>query len=99
MSDDLISDIDVGSQRGIPEPADPVWAGICARLSDEFPGLQVRQVVSEVRRAREATQLFGLDADEQARSAETMARNNLTLLAGGADLARLDPERHVREPR
>jgi hypothetical protein len=72
------------------------WPDLCADLIREFPQIDSGDVIEEVARARSATSLFGLDAAEQYRASATIARNNLRILSGEADLARLDPETHMR---
>lgn len=72
------------------------WSDLCAQLSEEFPDLSRREIIEMVARARSATDLFGLDSAEQLRLTETIARNNMAIATGSADLARLDPEHHVR---
>jgi hypothetical protein len=72
------------------------WADLCADLLGEFPSVDRSVLIEEIVRARAATSLFGLDVREQVRWTATIARNNLRLLTGGADLARLDPESHDR---
>jgi hypothetical protein len=99
LPDDHLGQSGPDEAAQIPHPADHGWTELCAKLIEEFPSLDAHQVINEVTHAREATQLFGVDSAEQRRLAASMARNNLTLLSGGADLARLDPERHVRVPR
>jgi hypothetical protein len=96
LSDDLTSDRHAAMGEAVPRPVDPRWAELCAKLTNEFPELDGQQIIFEVGRARDATELFGLDEVDRLQSAAAMARNNLTLLSGGADLARLDPERHDR---
>jgi hypothetical protein len=72
------------------------WADLCVDLIGEFPTVDRAVVVEEVARARIATGLFGLATDKQVQSSATIARNNLRLMTGEADLARLDPESHSR---
>lgn len=85
------------ADRIVSQPSsDNNWADLCADLVGEFPTLDGREVIEAVARARSATNLFGLDLNEQIRATATIARNNLRLMTGEADLARLDPETHVR---
>ena len=82
-------------ESGADAPTDPTeWAELCAKLTHEFPAVADAVVVSEVARARTATDLFSLAIPEQIRASETIARNNLRIRNGEADLARLDPEVH-----
>lgn len=79
-----------------PQANEGNWADLCVTLIGEFPSVDRAVVVEEVARARIATGLFGLSIDKQVKSSATIARNNLRLLTGEADLARLDPESHIR---
>jgi len=100
LSDEYLCDPMTTQTAAIPQPArasDRDWTDLCARLVREFPDLDAKQIFNEVTGARDATELFEVDPAERLRLATIMARNNLTLLSGGADLARLDPERRVRE--
>ena len=75
------------------------WAALCSDLVNEFPDLDRADIVAQVARARAATALFGLDHGDQLQTSAAIARNNLRLINGEADLARLDPENHVRRKR
>jgi len=81
---------------GIQQTGDTNWADLCADLIAEFPAIEPADVIEEVARSRSATELFGLNDAERIRATGTIARNNLRLTSGEADLARLDPETHVR---
>jgi hypothetical protein len=94
------------SPNSRPEPIPPrlveqrspdhVWTEVCTDLAMEFPTVEHEIVISEVARARSATDLFSLDIPEQLHASATIARNNLRIRTGDADLARLDPENHTR---
>jgi hypothetical protein len=89
--------ITVDARGREPQPDDtPRWAALCEELIKSFPGLTSHDVIQMVTSARSATDLFGLEPDEQVSAATTIARNNLELLVNGHDLARLDPESHAR---
>ena len=81
---------------GIQQTGSSNWADLCADVVAEFPAIDPADVVEEVARARAATELFGLDNPERLRATATIARNNLRIMSGEADLARLDPETHTR---
>jgi hypothetical protein len=81
---------------GRQQTGDTNWADLCADLIAEFPAIEPADVIEEVARSRSATELFGLDNAERIRATGTIARNNLRLTSGEADLARLDPETHIR---
>jgi hypothetical protein len=78
-------------------PRHPDWPTLAQHLLDEFPDATITDVVREVRRARDAVEGLGMDDGEAVGVGEAIARNQLSLLSGRVvDVARLDPERHVR---
>jgi hypothetical protein len=81
---------------GVQQTGDTNWADLCADVIAEFPAMEPADVIEEIARARSATELFGLSDRERLRATATIARNNLRLTSGEADLARLDPETHTR---
>lgn len=89
---------DARNETSAPDPASR-WVDLCAELIEAFPGLRQQDVIAQVMNGRAATDLFGLDFDEQYEATATIARNNLDLLVNGNDLARLDPETHARRKR
>jgi hypothetical protein len=73
------------------------WRTLAEHLVSDFVELAAGDVVREITRAKGATESFGLDVTDQIGVAELMARHQLMLLSGRIpDIARLDPERHVR---
>jgi hypothetical protein len=87
----------VRTNGAVPQQtSDTNWADLCAEVIAEFPAIEPGDVIEEIARARSATELFGLDNAERIRATGTIARNNLRLTSGEADLARLDPETHSR---
>ena len=73
------------------------WQTLAEHLLTEFPTLLTGDVVQELARAKTAVAAFGLDEPEQLGVAELMTRHQLLLMTGAVrDIARLDPERHVR---
>ena len=73
------------------------WRTLAEHLVEDFVELAAGDVVREITRAKSAAESFGLEEREQIHVAELMARHQLMLLSGRiADIARLDPERHVR---
>jgi hypothetical protein len=73
------------------------WRILAEHLVGDFGSLAAGDVVRELTRAKDAVAAFALDAPDQFAVAELMARHQLLLLSGEArDIARLDPERHVR---
>src|SRR5437764_9915972 len=73
------------------------WRTLAEHLVEEFPAVAAGDVVRELTRSRDAVTAFALDDAEQLPVAEVMTRHQLLLLTGEArDIARLDPERHVR---
>ena len=66
----------------------------------DFSELPAGDVLKELARAKSAVAAFGLSEFEQLGVAELMARHQLMLATGDVrDIARLDPERHVRGER
>jgi hypothetical protein len=85
----------IDAHRSQPQVDDTArWAQLCEELITSFPALTGKDVIQVVANARGATDLFGLQPDEQLTAAASIARNNLDLLVSGNDLARLDPETH-----
>lgn len=73
------------------------WTTLAEHLVKEFPELGTGDVVRELTNAKSAAADFGVDGPELFEVAELMTRHQLRLLTGDiADVARLDPERHVR---
>ena len=73
------------------------WRTLAEHLVDAFPAVAAGDVLRELARARDAVVAFSLDENDQFGVAELMARHQLLLLSGEVrDIARLDPERHVR---
>ena len=73
------------------------WRTLAEHLVEDFTELAAGDVVREIGRAKAAAESFGLDELDQIGVAELMARHQLMLLSGRiSDIARLDPERHVR---
>jgi hypothetical protein len=73
------------------------WRTLAEHLVDDFTELKAGDVVREIDRAKQATGQFGLAEAEQLQVTELMARHQLMLLSGRlSDVARLDPERHLR---
>jgi hypothetical protein len=73
------------------------WRTLAEHLVADFTDLPVGDVVRELGGAKAAVESFGLDELDQIGVAELMARHQLMLLTGTVpDIARLDPERHVR---
>jgi len=76
------------------------WQELAEHLVRDFDELGAADVVRELVRAKDGVEGFGLDRREELEMGELMARHQLSMLAGRvADIARLDPERHVRSPR
>jgi hypothetical protein len=76
------------------------WRTLAEHLIDEFTSLAAGDVLRELARAKAAAAAFGLDESEQIGVGELMARHQLMLAAGEVpEVARLDPERHVRAER
>ena len=75
------------------------WRTLAEHLVKDFPAMPSGDVVRELARAKAAAENFGLDVTELFDVAELMARHQLMLLNGDLpDIARLDPERHLRRP-
>jgi hypothetical protein len=73
------------------------WRVLAEHLVAAFQAVPAGDVVRELTRSRDAVLAFGLDEADQFAVAELMTRHQLLLLTGEArDIARLDPERHVR---
>ena len=73
------------------------WRTLAEHLVDAFPGVAAGDVLRELGRSRDAVVAFALEEKEQLGVAELMTRHQLLLLSGEVrDIARLDPERHVR---
>lgn len=73
------------------------WRTLAEHLVSDFVEVAAGDIVRELTRAKGAAESFGLAAADQIGVAELMARHQLMLLAGRIpDIARLDPERHVR---
>jgi hypothetical protein len=90
-----VSDIDLTLRRCCESHED--WRTLAEHLVEEFPAIPAGDVVRELTRAKDAVVAFALDEPDQYGVAELMARHQLLLLTGEArDIARLDPERHVR---
>ena len=95
---------DVATQRSGLEPLPRCcpnhdsWPLLSQHLLEEFPDVAVADLVREVRRAKDAVAAAGLDGPDALATGELIARHQLMLLAGHvSDIARLDPERHVRD--
>lgn len=73
------------------------WPTLSQHLLVDFTELTIEDVVREVRRAKDAVAEAGMDGQEALETAELIARHQLMMLAGRiGDIARLNPERHVR---
>jgi len=73
------------------------WRTLAEHLVEAFPAVAAGDVLRELTRAKEAVVAFSLDESDQFGVAELMTRHQLMLLSGEVrDIARLDPERHVR---
>jgi hypothetical protein len=73
------------------------WRVLAEHLVADFPSVAAGDVVRELTRAKDAVAAFALDEADAFAVAELMSRHQLLLLTGEArDIARLDPERHVR---
>ena len=73
------------------------WPTLAEHLVADFPNASERDVLQELARAKSAVASFGMSDSEQLSVAELMARHQLLITTGKvADIARLDPERHVR---
>ena len=75
----------------------PDWPTLLQHLAHEFPELTLRDLIHELRRAKQAVDNVGLDAAEALATAELIARHQIMLRLGQTtEVARLDPERHAR---
>ena len=73
------------------------WRTLAEHLIAAFPAVAAGDVLRELARARDAVVAFSLDDSDQFGVAELMTRHQLMLLSGEMrEIARLDPERHVR---
>lgn len=73
------------------------WRVLAEHLVADFTSLAAGDVLQELARAKNAVTAFGLSDSEQLGVAELMTRHRLMLVTGEVrDIARLDPERHVR---
>lgn len=73
------------------------WPTLAQHLVDDFPDVGIQDVVRELRRAKQAADGVALPPAEALEVGELIARQQLMLLTGRLDdIARLDPERHVR---
>ncbi|HMC72379.1 MAG TPA: hypothetical protein VKJ07_24710 [Mycobacteriales bacterium] len=73
------------------------WRTLAEHLVEAFPAVAAGDVLRELARSRDAVIAFSLEEREQLGVAELMTRHQLMLLSGEVrDIARLDPERHVR---
>ena len=73
------------------------WPTLSEHLLVDFPRLPVGDIVGEVRAAKRAVATVGLPDGEALEVGELIARHQLMIIAGSrSDVARLDPERHVR---
>jgi hypothetical protein len=73
------------------------WGTLAEHLVKEFSEIPAQDVIRELARAKGAAESFGVDGSDMFDVAELMARHQLMLLGGQVeDVARLDPERHVR---
>ena len=76
------------------------WRILAEHLVADFDVLPAGDVLQELARGKNAVTAFGLSGSEQLGVAELMTRHQLMLLTGEVrDIARLDPERHVRSER
>ena len=76
------------------------WPTLTEHLVADFRTLPADDVLKELARAKSAVAAFGLSESEQLSVAELMTRHQLLLATGDVrDIARLDPERHVRGER
>ena len=73
------------------------WRTLAEHLIAAFPGVAAGDVLRELARSRDAVVAFSLEESDQFGVAELMTRHQLMLLSGEMrEIARLDPERHVR---
>ena len=74
----------------------PDWRTLSEHLVEDFPDLALRDIVHELRRAKQAVDNVGLAEAEALVTGELIARHQLMLRSGQAtEVARLDPERHA----
>jgi len=75
----------------------PDWPTLSQHLAAEFPEMTMRDLIHELRRAKQAVDNVGLDEAEALETAELIARHQIMLRLGQTtEVARLDPERHAR---
>jgi hypothetical protein len=73
------------------------WPTLADHLLGEFADVAADDVLREVARAKQAVETVALPVEERIEMAELTARHQLMVLSGRLpDIARLDPERHVR---
>lgn len=76
------------------------WPTLSQHLLADFTELTMDDVVRELRRAKDAVAETGMQGQEALETAELIARHQLMMLAGRiGDIARLNPERHMRRTR
>lgn len=76
------------------------WRTLAEHLVADFSTVAAGDVLRELARAKRAVAVFGLSDSDQIGVAELMTRHQLMLVTGAVpDIARLDPERHVRSRR
>jgi hypothetical protein len=76
------------------------WTTLATHLIDDFTEIPARDVVAQVSGAKQVVNRFGLSTGEQLEVGELMARHQLMVASGRIpDVARLDPEIHVRSGR
>jgi len=95
-----ISPLISGTSERLPRccPTHPDWATLSEHLVDDFPDLATGDVVREVARAKQAVEQVSLEPADAVAIGELIVRHQLLLLSGRvAEVARLDPERHVRD--
>lgn len=88
-----------GAAEPLPRccPRHSDWATLSQHLLVEFPDVDIEDVVREVRRAKDAVEHVSLDRSESVQIGELIVRHQLLMRSGQrAEVARLDPERHVR---
>ena len=88
-----------GQDGALPRccPRHDDWPTLARHVVADFPDLRRSEIVREIGRARDAATSMGLDDGDALLVAELIARHQLMLLGGDVpELARLDPERHVR---
>jgi hypothetical protein len=78
-------------------PSHDDWPTLGQHLVDEFPEIALADIVRELGQAKAAVVDMALPHEDALDTAELIARHQLLLLGGRIeDVARLDPERHVR---